>query len=64
MDAITYLIALVKAAATELPVLMRFMVGLTLFLVIPGISERFKIPGMVGLIMVGMGLVNPRRRTA
>ncbi|HXC67499.1 MAG TPA: cation:proton antiporter [Nitrospiraceae bacterium] len=54
MDAITYLIALVKAAATELPVLMRFMVGLTLFLVIPGISERFKIPGMVGLIMVGM----------
>ena len=58
MDAITYLFALAKAAMTDMPIFMRFMIGLVLFLVVPGISERFKIPGMVGLIMVGI-LVGP-----
>jgi Kef-type K+ transport system membrane component KefB len=54
MDDITGLFALTKKAITELPVLVRFMIGLTVFLVVPGISERFKIPGMVGLILVGL----------
>ena len=54
MDALAYLFSLIKPAITDLPVLVRFMLGLTIFLVIPGISERFKIPGMVGLILVGL----------
>lgn len=45
---------LTKTAITDLPLLVRFMIGLTLFLLVPGISERFKIPGMVGLILVGL----------
>jgi Kef-type K+ transport system membrane component KefB len=54
MDNITDLFALTKATITSLPMLVRFMIALTVFLLIPGISERFKIPGMVGLILVGM----------
>ncbi len=54
MDNITDLFALTKATITSLPMLVRFMIALTLFLLVPGISERFKIPGMVGLILVGM----------
>lgn len=54
MDNITDLFALTKTTLTSLPMLVRFMIGLTLFLLVPGISERFKIPGMVGLILVGM----------
>jgi len=54
MDAITYLFALTKTAITDLPMLVRFMIALTIFLLVPGISERFKIPGMVGLILVGL----------
>ncbi len=54
MDNITDVFALTKAAITGLPMLVRFMIALTLFLLVPGISERFKIPGMVGLILVGM----------
>jgi Kef-type K+ transport system membrane component KefB len=54
MDNITDLFTLTKATITSLPMLVRFMIALTLFLLVPGISERFKIPGMVGLILVGM----------
>ncbi|NWF71718.1 MAG: cation:proton antiporter [Nitrospirae bacterium] len=54
MDNITDLFALTKTTITNLPMLVRFMIALTLFLLVPGISERFKIPGMVGLILVGM----------
>jgi Kef-type K+ transport system membrane component KefB len=54
MDNITDLFAVTKATITGLPMLVRFMIALTLFLLVPGISERLKIPGMVGLIMVGM----------
>jgi len=54
MDNITDLFALTKATITSLPMLVRFMIALTLFLLVPGISERFKLPGMVGLILVGM----------
>jgi Kef-type K+ transport system membrane component KefB len=54
MDNITDLFALTKATITSLPMLVRFMIALTVFLLVPGISERFKIPGMVGLILVGM----------
>lgn len=51
---ITDLFALTKTAITNLPMLLRFMIALIVFLLIPGISERFKIPGMVGLILVGL----------
>ena len=54
MDNITDLFALTKATITTLPILARFMIALTVFLLVPGISERFKIPGMVGLILVGL----------
>ena len=54
MDNLTDLFALTKTAFTSLPMLIRFMIGLILFLLIPGISERFKIPGMVGLILAGL----------
>ena len=54
MDNVTDLFALTKTTITNLPVLVRVMIGLTLFLLVPGISERFKIPGMVGLILVGL----------
>lgn len=54
MDNITDLFALIKATITSLPLLVRFMIALTVFLLVPGISERLKIPGMVGLILVGM----------
>jgi Kef-type K+ transport system membrane component KefB len=54
MDNITDLFALTKTTLTNLPILMRFMIALTVFLLVPGISERFKIPGMVGLILVGL----------
>ena len=54
MDNITECSALTKATLANLPILVRFMIGLTLFLLVPGISERFKIPGMVGLILVGL----------
>ena len=54
MDNLTDLFALTKTAITDLPLLVRFMIGFTLFLLVPGISERFKIPGMVGLILVGL----------
>lgn len=54
LDAITELFALTKTTITNLPVLMRLMVGLSVFLLVPRISERYKIPGMVGLILVGM----------
>jgi Kef-type K+ transport system membrane component KefB len=54
MDNITDLFALTKTAITNLPMLIRFMIALIVFLLIPGISERFKIPGMVGLILVGL----------
>ncbi|MCX5729066.1 MAG: cation:proton antiporter, partial [Nitrospirae bacterium] len=54
MDNITDLFALTKTTLTNLPMLVRFMIGFTVFLLIPGISERFKIPGMVGLILVGL----------
>ena len=54
MDNITDLFALTKTTITSLPMLVRFMIALTVFLLVPGISERFKIPGMVGLILVGL----------
>ena len=54
MDNIPDVFALIKTTLTNLPTLVRFMIGLTVFLLIPGISERFKIPGMVGLILVGL----------
>lgn len=54
MDNITDLFALIKATITSLPMLVRFMIALTVFLLVPGISERFKFPGMVGLILAGM----------
>jgi Kef-type K+ transport system membrane component KefB len=54
MDVVTDIFALTKNTITDLPILMRFMIGLTLFLLIPTLSERYKIPGMVGLILIGM----------
>jgi Kef-type K+ transport system membrane component KefB len=54
MDNLTDVFALAKTTLTSLPMLVRFMIGLTIFLLVPGISERFKLPGMVGLILVGL----------
>ena len=54
MDNITDLFTLTKTTLTNLPMLVHFMIGLTVFLSVPGISERFKIPGIVGLILVGL----------
>lgn len=54
MDAVNELFALTKTAITQLPPLMRLMIALSLFLLVPRISERYKIPGMVGLLLAGM----------
>lgn len=54
MEVVTELLALTKTGITNMPVLMRLMLVLSAFLLVPRISERYKIPGMVGLILVGM----------
>src|SRR5512143_1806628 len=54
LDAVNELFALTKTAITQLPPLMRLMIALSLFLLVPRISERYKIPGMVGLLLAGM----------
>lgn len=54
MEFITEFFALTKTGITNMPVLIRLMLVLSAFLLIPRLSERFKLPGMVGLILVGM----------
>ncbi len=54
MELFTNFFALAKTTLSDLPMLMRFMIALTLFLMVPALSERYRIPGMVGLILTGM----------
>lgn len=43
-----------QALVEQLPLLVRFIVGLTIFLIVPAISKRLRIPGLVGLILCGV----------
>ena len=46
--------AAVKEWLGHLPLLIRFLVGISLFTFIPTLSQRLKLPGIVGLILAGV----------
>src|SRR5262245_26410397 len=48
--------AVVLESMTQLPALARFAIALMVFLLVPALCRRIRIPAVVGLIAAGIGL--------
>jgi Kef-type K+ transport system membrane component KefB len=54
MPDLTESAAVVRGLIGTLPLLVRFLLGLSLFLLVPSLSRRVRIPGVVGLMLAGI----------